>query len=89
MSSTQIDQLVSQIECLTQEEQRELRRRLEQKASNGSSAKVMLEDEFENVLLSKGVISSIPARDRSLITQSLPVKVVGPPLSETIISERR
>lgn len=89
MSSTQFDNLPAQIEQLSSEEQRELRRRLDEQPANGNSSSVLSEDEFENLLLSKGMISSIPIRDASRNTPPILVKVSGPPLSETIIAERR
>lgn len=89
MSSAQIDDLMAQYQRLSPEEQRELRRRLDQQTANGCAAGAMTEDEFEDLLVSKGMISSIPGRDGARTTPPSLVKVSGPPLSETIIAERR
>ena len=47
------------------------------------------EDEIEQILLAKGLISEIPKRvkDKEEETYS-PVEVIGKPLSETILEER-
>jgi len=49
------------------------------------------EDEFERYLIAKGVISHIPARDETddEFVRFEPIEVVGEPLSETIMRERR
>ena len=48
------------------------------------------EDQIEQILLAKGLISEIPkrVRDREEETYS-PVEVIGKSLSETILEERR
>jgi hypothetical protein len=89
MLSAQVANLLAQITHLKPEERRELFRRLDQNAVNGSTIEVMTEDEFEKALLNQGMISSLPTRDHSLTTPPSLIKVSGPPLSETIISERR
>lgn len=48
------------------------------------------EDEFERYLLSKGIISDIPARDETDEDDDFkPIEFEGEPLSEMIIRERR
>ena len=48
------------------------------------------EDEFEQYLLAKGIISSIPTRDETDEDDNFkPIKFEGEPLSEMIIRERR
>lgn len=49
------------------------------------------EDEFERHLLAKGVVSHIPTRDETdeEFDKFEPIEVLGEPLSETIIRERR
>ena len=91
MSLTQIDNLVAQFQRLSPEEQRELRRRLDQQASNGNSMAAMTEDEFENLLLSKGTLSDVPPpiTDFTPYEARTPIKIDGPPLSETVIRDRR
>ena len=47
------------------------------------------EDEIEQILLAKGLISEIPKRIRDQEEETyLPVKLIGKPLSETILEER-
>ncbi len=48
------------------------------------------ENEFEQYLLAKGIISKIPARNETDADDDFePVKFEGEPLSEMIIRERR
>jgi hypothetical protein len=48
------------------------------------------EDEFEQYLLAKGIISNIPIRDETDDDDNFePIKFEGEPLSEMIIRERR
>ena len=48
------------------------------------------EDEFEQYLLAKGIISDIPARDETDNDDDFePIEFEGEPLSEMIIRERR
>jgi len=49
----------------------------------------MTEEEFEQHLLKKGVISRIPPRIRDASANREPVEVEGKPVSEIIIEERR
>jgi hypothetical protein len=91
MSSTQIDNLVAQFELLSLEEQREFRRRLGQQTANGNPAAAITEDEFENLLLTKGILSDVPQpiSDFTPYEGRTPIKIDGPPLSETVIRDRR
>lgn len=61
-----------------------------QKNLRKTSSTVLSEDEIEQILLAKGLISEIPkrVRDREEETYS-PVEVIGKPLSETILENRR
>jgi hypothetical protein len=91
VSSTQFDNLMAQIERLSPEERRELRRRLDQQHTNGNPATIMTEDEFENLLLSKGVLCDAPPpiADFAPYEHRTPIQIDGPPLSETVICDRR
>jgi len=89
MSTASLDRLFAEVKALTPDEQRSLRDMVDELLA--ASAPQMTEDEFEQHLLRKGIISRIPPpitdltpyRDRKLI------EVKGKPLSETIIEERR
>lgn len=89
MMTSNLDRLFEEVKALTPDEQTSLRDRLDELVS--TSAPQMTEDEFEQRLLEKGIISRIPSpitdltpyRNRKLI------EVKGKPLSETIIEERR
>ena len=89
MTTSNIDRIREEVKALTPDEQRSLRDMVDELLA--ASAPQMTEDEFEQHLLRKGIISRIPPpitdltpyRDRKLI------EVKGKPLSETIIEERR
>jgi hypothetical protein len=91
MSSTQFDNLMAQIERLSPEEQREIRRRLDKQPSNGNPAPIMTEDEFEKLLLSKDMLCEAPPpiADFTPYESRTPIQIDGPPLSETVIRDRR
>lgn len=89
MTTSNLDRLIEEVRALTPDEQRSLRNIVDELLSaNGPQ---MTEEEFEQHLLEKGIISRIPPpitdftpyRNRKLI------EVKGKPLSETIIEERR
>ena len=47
------------------------------------------EDEIEQILLAKGLISEIPKRSKDKDEETYePIEVIGKPLSETILEER-
>lgn len=89
MTTSNLDQLIEQVKTLTADEQRNLRDIVNELLAK--TAPQMTEEEFEQLLLERGIISRIPApitdltpyRNRKLI------EVKGKPLSETIIEERR
>lgn len=85
--STNVERVLDQIRALTAEEQQEVRAALNPIVAATS---LMTEDEFEQHLLAKGVISSIPSRNLGSADYSKrrPVEVKGKPVSETIIEER-
>ena len=48
------------------------------------------EDQIEQILLAKGLISEIPKRSKDKEEETYsPVEVIGKPLSETILEERQ
>ena len=89
MTTSNLDRIVEEVRALTTDEQRALRERLD--SLLGSPQSEISEAEFEQRLLERGIIGSIPPpitdyepyRNRKLI------EVKGKPLSETIIEERR
>jgi hypothetical protein len=93
---TAID-VLSEIQKLTLDEAREVARRLEKYLREREGATLATEgtegreDEFERQLLAKGVITQIPTRDETdeEFDKFDPIEVVGEPISETIIRERR
>ena len=89
MTTANLDRVFEEVKTLTPGEQKQLREMLDSLLA--SAAPQITEEEFEQRLLEKGIISRIPPpitdlapyRDRKLI------EVTGKPLSETIIEERR
>jgi hypothetical protein len=89
MTTSNLDRIIEEVKTLTADEQKNLRDMVDELLA--TSAPQMSEDEFEQHLLEKGIISRIPPpitdltpyRNRKLID------VKGKPLSETIIEERR
>ena len=89
MTTSNLDRLIEEVKTLTPSEQRNLRDIVDELLAK--SARQVTEQEFEQRLLEKGVISRIPApitdltpyRNRKLI------EVKGKPLSETIVEDRR
>ncbi len=85
-------ELLAEIQKLPPEEQRRLLDALA-RGTDGQeprSQQPVTEDEVEQILLAKGIISEIPARmfdDEEECYE--PIEVPGKPLSETIIEERR
>jgi hypothetical protein len=60
-----------------------------QKNLRKTSASTPSEDEIEQILLAKGLISEIPKRIKDKEEETYtPVRVTGKPLSETVLEER-
>ena len=89
MTTGRLDRVFEEVKLLTPDEQRNLRDMVDELLA--ASAPTMTEDEFEQRLLKKGIISRIPPRirDATFYAQRKPVKVEGKPVSEIIIEERR
>ena len=62
MSTASLDRLFAEVKALTPDEQRSLRDMVDELLA--ASAPQMTEDEFEQHLLRKGIISRIPPRIR-------------------------
>lgn len=89
MTTSNLDRLIEQVKTLTLDEQRSLRDMVDELLVK--SAPTMTEEEFEQHLLRKGVISRIPPRirDTSFYANRKLIEVEGKPVSEIIIEERR
>ena len=60
-----------------------------QKNLRKASSPTPSEDQIEQILLAKGLISEIPKRSKDKEEETYaPVEVIGKPLSETILEER-
>jgi len=86
-------ELLAEIHKLPPEEQRRLLEVLKRDGAGSTKPQhqPITEDEVEQILLAKGIISEIPPlSDYSDEDEDFePIEVSGKPLSETIIEERR
>jgi hypothetical protein len=89
MTTSNLDRVIEEVKALTPDEQRRLREWLDR--SLAPPAPPMTEEEFEQHLLAKGIISDIPPRviDPVFEQNRKPIKIEGKPISEIIIEERR
>jgi hypothetical protein len=84
-------ELIAEILKLPTEEQRQILDAL-LNSSCDSSLQIdqpISEAEFEQMLLAKGIISEIPSSSGDHKEDFEPIEVIGQPLSETILEERR
>lgn len=89
MSTANLDRVFEDVKTLTKDEQQSLRDMVDELLVK--SAPTMTEEEFQQHLLRKGVISRIPprVRDANFDASRKLVEVEGKPVSEIIIEERR
>lgn len=89
MTTSNLDRLIEEVKTLTPDEQRSLRDIADELLVK--SVPTMTEEEFEQHLLKKGVISRIPPRirDASFYANGRLIEVEDKPVSEIIIDERR
>ena len=89
MTTSNLDRIREEVKALTRDEQRSLRDMVDELLVKSSPT--MTEEEFEQHLLKKGVISRIPPRmrDANFEANRKLIKVEGKPVSEIIIEERR
>ena len=83
-------ELLTEIQKLPPAEQQRLLEALKRDVKMRSERRPITEDEVEEILLAKGIISEIPPRvpdDEEETFEA--IEVPGKPLSETIIEERR
>ena len=83
-------ELLTEIRKLPPAEQQRLLEAIKRDAKIESERQPITEDEVEQILLAKGIISEIPPRVPDDEEETFePIEVPGKPLSETIIEERR
>ena len=83
-------ELLTEIQKLPPAEQQRLLEALKRDVKMKSEQRPITEDEVEQILLAKGIISEIPPRVPEDEEETFePIEVPGKPLSETIIEERR
>ena len=89
MTTSNLDRVIEEVKALTPDEQRRLREWLDR--SLAPPTPQMTEEEFEQHLLAKGIISEIPPpiTDLTPFQNRKLMDVKGKPLSETVIEERR
>ena len=83
-------ELLTEIQKLPPAEQQRLLEALKRDVKMKSEQRPITEDEVEQILLAKGIISEIPPRVPDDEDETFePIEVPGKPISETIIEERR
>ncbi len=89
MPSIIFNQVLEGAKMLPAQEKRSLYEALSQWLSEPKTS--LSEEEFAQSLVEQGLVSSLPDADASLLplTNRQPVVVQGPPLSQTILEERR
>lgn len=82
-------EIISTVQTFPASVQMEIVETLQENLRKNSSA-IPSEDQIEQILLAKGLISEIPKRSKDMEEEIYsPVKVTGKPLSETILEERQ
>ncbi|MCI0489595.1 MAG: hypothetical protein L0229_23640 [Blastocatellia bacterium] len=89
MIIARLDKVLEEVKALTLEEKRRLREKLEELLAE--TGPQMTEQEFEQWLLERGIISRIPPpiTDFTPYKNRKPIKVKGKPVSEFLLEERR
>ena len=89
MPSISFNEVLEGAKMLPAQEKRSLYEALRQWLSEPKSS--LSEAEFAQSLVEQGLISSLPDADATLLspTNRQPVVVQGPPVSQTILEERR
>jgi hypothetical protein len=87
--SVNLEKVLNEVKTLSPDDLRKLREEVDRMLELPRPQ--MTEEEFEQMLLSKGIISSIPSRDLDPeeFRHRQPIDVRGKPVSETLIEERR
>ncbi len=86
-----IEQIEHEVKTLSAEDLRKVRELVDSLLEKKESKPQMTEEEFEQHLYEKGIISEVkpPITDFSRYDDYQPITVTGEPISETIIKERR
>ncbi len=86
-----IEQIEHEVKTLSAEDLRKVRELVDSLLEKKESKPQMTEEEFEQHLYEKGIISEVkpPVTDFSRYDDYQPITVTGEPISETIIKERR
>ncbi len=86
-----IEQIEREVKQLSAEDLRRVRELVNSLLEKKESKPQMTEEEFEQHLYEKGIISEVkpPITDFSRYDDYQPITVTGEPISETIIKERR
>ncbi len=83
--SANLEAIKQEVLKLAPEDLRQLREAID--AQLEQTKPPMTEDEFEEMLEKRGIITR--AKNRNMVSEFRPVEVKGKPVSETIIEERR
>jgi hypothetical protein len=83
MSSADVERIAQEIKSLNSAERDQLLALVQ----SGETRQSMTEEEFETMLLEQGKLVSRPTREPR--PPWTPIKISGPPLSQTIIEDRR
>ncbi len=86
---TTAQEIISTVQTLPVQMQEEIVRTLQENLNTRNSSLAPNEDEIEQMLLAKGLISEIPPRLKDNEEETFqPLKISGKPLSETVLEER-
>jgi hypothetical protein len=86
-----VEKLIEQVRRLSPEEQRRLRHLLDEEFAAVEAAGEGTEEAFQHQLVRLGLLHQLkrPQRNAEAFQRREPVPILGKPLSETIIEERR
>ncbi len=86
-----VEKIESEVKQLSSQDLRKVRELVDLLLEKKESKPQMTEEEFEQYLYEKGIISEVkpPITDFSRYDDYEPIKITGEPISETIIRERR
>lgn len=89
MPSITFNQVLEEAKMLPAQEKRSLYEALRQWLSEPKTA--LSEEDFAQSLVEQGLVSSLPAADANPLppTNRQPITAQGPPVSQTILEERR
>lgn len=88
MAEATLERVVEEVKSLTPDEQQQLRSLLDAWLAEPTDDVEAKEQLLTQRLLEKGIISKLPTGERSQ-QQFKPVKVLGRPVSETLLEDRR